>query len=44
MKKRFITLLLVSILIFVLLGIAGVIPAIHEFNVGLIKKIIALFN
>ena len=44
MKKKLLTLLFVSILIFILLGIGGVIPVIHEFNIELIKKIIALFN
>lgn len=43
MKKKFIILFFVSVLIFVILGICGKISILHEFNLELINKIIALF-
>ena len=44
MKKKFLIILMVSLFISIILWISGVLPVIHEFNVELIKKIIALFN
>ena len=44
MKKKSLIVLFVSLFILVLLGIGGLIPAFHEFNLELINKIIALFN
>ena len=44
MKNKFIILFFVSVLIFVILGICGKISVFHEFNLELIKKILALFN
>ena len=43
MKKKFVILLSVSILISIILGISGALPHLHKFNVELINKIIALF-
>ena len=43
MKKKLLILIFASLFIFILLGIGGVIPDFHKFNVGLINKIIVLF-
>ena len=44
MKKKLLILIFASLFIFILLGIGGLIPDLHKFNLELINKIIALFN
>ena len=43
MKKKLLIILMISFLIFFILWISGLIPVLHEFNIELIKKVIALF-
>ena len=43
MKKKLLIILMVSLFISIILWISGALPIIHEFNVELIKKIIAMF-
>ena len=43
MKKKLLIILMVSLFISIILWISGVLPVIHEFNIELINKIIALF-
>ena len=44
MKKKFLLIIMIALFISIILWISGALPVIHEFNVELIKKIIALFN
>ena len=42
MKKKFLMILMVAILLSLILWISGLLPVVHEFNVKLIKWIISL--
>ena len=42
MKKKFLMILMVAILLSLILWISGLLPFVHEFNVRLIKWIISL--
>lgn len=42
MKKKFLMILMVAILLSLILWISGLLPVVHEFNVRLIKWIISL--